>query len=87
MYIIYKSVDVFTGMVLFMLSRTFFGDIFKFVSEFRNIKKNKITNYNYEEYILRIYKYYEKDYKLNYKYFKKLICFNFNYVFIGSILP
>ena len=59
MYIIYKSVDVFTGMVLFMLSRTFFGDIFKFVSEFRNIKKNKITNYNYEEYILRIYKYYE----------------------------
>ena len=31
MYIIYKSVDGFANTVLFIISRTFFGDIFKFI--------------------------------------------------------
>jgi hypothetical protein len=40
MYIIYKSVDDFTNIVRlgFILSRTFFGDIYKFLNGSRNIK-------------------------------------------------
>ena len=63
MYIIYKSVDDFTNMLLFILSRNFFGDIYKFVNGFRNIKNIKKNNYNYDEYIFGIYKYYEYYYK------------------------
>ena len=48
-------------MVLFILSRIFFGDIYKFVNGFRNIKNFNKNNYKYEEYILGIYKYEEYD--------------------------
>jgi hypothetical protein len=58
-----KSVDDFTNMVLFNLSRTFFDDIYKFVNGFRNIKNINKNNYKYEEYFSAIYKYYEYDYK------------------------
>ena len=51
MHIIYEYVD-FTIMVLFILSRTFFGDIYKFVNGFRNIKNINKKNYKYEEYVL-----------------------------------
>jgi hypothetical protein len=63
MNIVYKSLDNFTKMVVFILSRTFFGNIYKFVNGFRNIKNINKNNYKYEEYILGIYKYYEYDYK------------------------
>ncbi len=40
MYIVYKSVDDFTNMVLFIISR----NIGKFVNVFRNIKNNNKVN-------------------------------------------
>jgi len=40
MYIVYKSVDDFTNMVLFIISR----NIGKFVNGFRNIKNNNQVN-------------------------------------------
>ena len=49
--------------LLFILSRTFFGDIYKLFNGFRNIKNINKNNYKYEEYILGIYKYNEYDYK------------------------
>ena len=48
MYIIYKSVNDFTNMVLFILSSIFFGDINKFVNGFRNTKN--INKNKYEEF-------------------------------------
>jgi hypothetical protein len=50
MYTIYKSVDDFTNVVLFTLSKTFFGDIYKFANGFRNTKNINKNNYKYEEY-------------------------------------
>ena len=50
MYIIYKSVDDFTNVVLFIHTRKFFGDVYKFVNGFRNIKIINKNNYKYEEY-------------------------------------
>ena len=38
MCIIYKSVDDFANNVLFLVSPSFFGDIYKYVNEFINTK-------------------------------------------------
>ena len=51
MYIIYKFVDDFTNMVLYICSRTFFGDIYKLVNGFINIKNIKIISGIYKYYI------------------------------------
>ena len=50
MYIIYKSVDDFTNVVLFTHTRKFCADAYKFVKGFRNIKIINKNNYKYEEY-------------------------------------
>ena len=68
MYIIYKSNEYFTNMVLFIFSRTVFGDIYKFIYGFRNIKNINIMN--------KITK--KKKY---FKDFVQLICFSVNYAF------
>ncbi len=39
MCIIYNSVDDFVNNVLFLVSSSFFGDIYKYVNEFINTKK------------------------------------------------
>ena len=54
--IIYKSVEDFTHMVLFILSRTFLAIFINLLTDLEIYNK-------YKEYILGIYKNYEHDYK------------------------
>ncbi len=44
MYIVYKSLDDFTKMVVFILSRTLFGNIYKFVNGFRILRYRILIN-------------------------------------------
>ena len=53
MYIINpRSVDDLSNMVLFILFRTFFDDIYNFFTGFINIKKIDKNNYKYDSYSL-----------------------------------